>query len=252
MTQANCRLFTSWVNKVAAGLCLIISSCILKADEIESRTISLNALTSPLFVSLGADCLTASMMQLFGKRQAAFPLDWLVTMDDEGLIHLLNNNFQDFTNRAHLIAHPINSDKLVHYHYHIEFVHDWTSDYWQKTRYQEEFEKFQIKYQRRIERFQQLANYKGKVIFIRLLRPVHLPPELFWFDFSPNEDEKDYSFSLYAALRRLFPHLDFKLIVVIKTDTSNKMEIFDNITLHYFPRVEEQSNWEQLFHHCSY
>ena len=201
----------------------------------------------PLFISLGADCTTSGMIQYFGKRNAAFPLDWILTLDEDAVIQLLGNNFQDFTNKEFLARHPINPTKLVHTHYHIEFIHDLSSECWKNPiLYDEEIEKMQMKYQRRIARFQQLANYQGPVIFIRILLPQYLPEEIFWFDYPLNKNEKESSVKWYEALRNLFPNLDFKLIVVKKTETQNKIEFSDKIILCYLSNIGLHSNWETL------
>ena len=68
-------------------LCLtfIGGHSILQGDELDEdpTSVLINPDQSPLFVSLGADCLTASMMRHFGKMQAAFPFDWMLTLDIE-------------------------------------------------------------------------------------------------------------------------------------------------------------------------
>ena len=225
--------------------CFVATNSIVEGDELDESNISLNG--DPLFVSLGADCLTAGMIQHFGKRQSAFPFDWLVTLDGMQLIHVLNNDFQDFVNKDYLVRHPIEGKRLVHRGYHMEFTHDWNDDYWlSHTQYDEGIEKLQIKYQRRITRFKQLANSKCKVVFIRLLLPVFPIPELYWFDYPPQKNEREYSLDLYRALQNLFPHLDFKLVVVCKAD-SYRREVIDDITLYYFSDVREHSNWAPLF-----
>ncbi len=193
---------------------------------------------SPLFVSLGADCLTSSMIKHFGKRQASFPFDWSVTPDETGFVQLLKSNFVNFLDDKCLALHPINGCLLVHSLYHIEFTHEKP----------EELEKFQTKYQRRIERFRQLANYNGTVVFIRLLQPAYPNPDLYWFDYLPYANEKVYAFELYGALKSLFPELDFKLITVSKTDAQNRMEVYGNISMYYFSNIQEHRFWECFFH----
>jgi hypothetical protein len=113
----------------------------------------------------------------------------------------------------------------------------------------------QVKYQRRIARFQQLANYKYPVIFIRSMGyssryPILVDREQYWYPYTPLKDVKDFSRQLYAELKNLFPLLDFKLVVVMRTDGSNKIEAFDNITLYYlssYAELNDYRNWSPIF-----
>lgn len=253
-----CSLQQKKIMKSRFVLCFIFIAAysILEADGLEEPHSRVYTGQGPLFVSLGADCLAAGMIQHFDKRQAAFPFDWILTLDEAAFLQVLNNNFQDFTTKEYLVRHPINGYRLVHSRYHIEFSHDWNDNYWQNTtKYHEEIEKLQVKYQRRIARFQQLENYKGTVVFIRTIgssyKHIIMNPETYWFDHISTKNGKEFSLKLYDTLRNLFPHLDFKLIVVKKTERQNGIEIFDNITLCYLSNIEDHRNWELLFD-CKY
>jgi hypothetical protein len=239
--------------KSLLALCLLFISdrSKLEADELDDTSTIIHATQGPLFVSLGSDCLTASMIQHFGKRQTAFPFDWMLTLDEAGFLQILNTNFQDFTNKDYLIRHPITNAGLVHSIYHVEFAHYWLETYWENaTQSEEELEKLQITFQRRIEKFRQLGSYKGSVVFIRAIGPSFkhkdLNPEIFWFGYSPNTDEKEFSLNLNDALKKSFPTLDFKLIVVKKTDTQNSCEFFGNIALYHLTDMKEHRHWEPI------
>lgn len=227
--------------------CSILWGCNDVLDD-ASQNILINTGNGPLFVSLGANCIPAGMIRHFGKRQAAFPFDWMRTTDEIGFLHLLHNNFQDFVNQEYLIKNPINGAGIVNNLYHIEFTHDWLQEWWENDiQYQEEIEKLKSKCQRRINRFQQLANYKGTVHFIRLELPAERNPDMFWFDYIPCIDEKTFSLQLYDALKNLFPLLDFKLIVIKKANAQPHVEVLANITLCYFTNVDEHRYWEPFF-----
>src|SRR5579863_2999679 len=103
---------TSVLVKSLLALFLVYSS--LKADVGDDSWSIIHATPDPLFVSLGSDCLAAGMVRHFGKRQTAFPFDWLRTLDDFQFLQIVNTNFQDFTNKEYLIRHPITHAGLVH------------------------------------------------------------------------------------------------------------------------------------------
>src|SRR5258708_40057533 len=88
-------------------LCFMISA-LLGNEEIAERANILEQQNKfPLFVSLGGTCITAGMFRHFGLRDAAFPFDWMYTIDDVKLIELLDNNFTDFINPDFFIMHPL-------------------------------------------------------------------------------------------------------------------------------------------------
>lgn len=230
--------------------CALIVSCsaLYRDGPEDTPDRMLNLGQGPLFVSLGCSCIPASMIQHFGKRQVAFPFDWMLTLDEVGFLQLLNNNFQDFTDEKYLVKHPINGDHLVHSLYHMEFSHYWMADYWKdEILTREEIKKLQMKLNRRVTRFQHLANYNGTVIFIRCLIPPHYNSEWYWFDRCIEKDEKQFSLKLHSILKNLFPNLDFKLIIVSQCNGQNGSEVFDGIKICYFPTVNEHCYWEQLF-----
>jgi Putative papain-like cysteine peptidase (DUF1796) len=207
----------------------------------------------PLYVNLGGECMVVNMLQHFGKRQAAFPFDWVRIVDEVGFLEILKNNFKDFLNEKYLILHVTNYS-IFHTLYHTEFVLDWSDGYW--TDPQQLFALIQSKYQRRIERFQQLAHYKGPVVFIRIMGLSYRYPQLqekeeYCYPFTPiveAQDIKAFSLKLQAELKNLFPRLDFKLIVVTRAENQNAVETFNNITLYSFLDVKNPRHWEQIFH----
>lgn len=107
-----------------------------------------------------------------------------------------------------------------------------------------------MKYRRRIARFLELASETRPVVFIRTIgssyRHIIEDPRNYWFDYFPIENVSEFSFTLYEALKKLFPQVKIKLIVVKKTDRLNKIEFFDNITVCYLSDIEDHRNWEAL------
>lgn len=140
--------------------------------DIENETVSLNSLgKKPLFVSLGSHCEIALALKRNMIRSAAFPFDWCLTLNNDLLIDILENDFQYFLDDEYLFYDDnwtINVNKhnrLLNTKYQIEFLHEGE---WNEDRFDEMVKSFKAKYLRRITRFRSLKDYKGKVFFFRI------------------------------------------------------------------------------------
>ncbi len=51
---------------------------------------------SPIFVSLGSYCRPAHILKGCNMRHAAYPFDWIMSFDGEGLIRVLKDDFKYF------------------------------------------------------------------------------------------------------------------------------------------------------------
>src|SRR5579863_9702828 len=59
-----------------------------------------------LCVSLGSHCEIAIILRELGIRTAAYPFDWLVTINSEGICTALDEDFRDFINKFYLFHNP--------------------------------------------------------------------------------------------------------------------------------------------------
>ncbi|HSW87042.1 MAG TPA: DUF1796 family putative cysteine peptidase [Rhabdochlamydiaceae bacterium] len=238
-------------------LSFFLSICVFLFSEISilfgiEESLLCHITQSPLFVSLGSNCLTAGMFRHFDRREAAFPFDWMVTTDDLKLIEILDHNFQDFTNHLLIGKHPhFSVGHIVNHYYHVEFAHDWDLKYWETPElFQEGIEKLKIKYDRKINRFRQLANYKGKVVFVRLRYPMqrclHARPDYYWYYLNIDIDQEELALQLNNALKKMFPSLDFKLVIITQSDTSDTLDEIDNVMIYSLVRAEEHSVWKTI------
>ncbi len=76
-------------------------------------------------------------------------------------------------------------------------------------------EKFLAKYQRRIDRFRSLANYKGKVFFLRSAYWGSVSDPHRCYRIVENlEITDEAALKLHDALRKRFPNLDFTLVII--------------------------------------
>jgi hypothetical protein len=161
----------------------------------------------PLFVSLGSYCLTANMHRECGIRKAAFPFDWIVSFDGEKLIELLKDDFLHFLNPVFL---NVAGQALLNNYYHLEFLNEGD---WEDAAYN--VKEFSQKCQRRIDRFRQLNNYRGKVFFVRTAyRHSLTDPHRIWKIKENIEITREYAERLYNTLKIFFPDLDFDLIIM--------------------------------------
>lgn len=170
--------------------------------------------TEPLFVSLGSVCEPAHMLRFNNLRKLAFPFDWIVSMDMDCMVSILNENFADYLNFDFLECHGGSAGPLFHTKYRLEFLHDgdWNGDGFQKHT-----PGFLAKYTRRIERFRRLNDYQGHVIFLRSAYPYALTdPHRFYRSVDDIEISEENAHKLYKALKDFFPHLNFTLVVINK------------------------------------
>jgi len=147
-------------------------------------------------------------------RQAAFPFDWIDSFDGEALIEMLKEDFLDFLNEDFLAWDF--GGALLHTRYHLEFLHegDWRGD-----QYVPNMQRLKPKYQRRVERFRELANYPGKVFFIRAAYIYSVTDPHRYYKFQDNIEISDtYALRLYGALKFRFPKLNMNLIILNSHD----------------------------------
>ncbi len=198
----------SWLLSVAF---FTFSLCVVQAEELDNMdhaNINIEA-NEPLFVSLGSYCEPGHMVRLCGLRKAAFPFDWVVSMDLPQLCEILDQDFARYLNTQDLVMHH---EILLHPHHFIEFLHDGR---WSEEAYAKNMEAFQLKYSRRIERFRQLNHYQGKVFFLRFAYYASKWDTQRVYNIEANEEiTKDHAWRLHESLRAFFPDLDFTLIIM--------------------------------------
>ena len=190
--------------------CACLFGNYLQAEALCQQSINQYLETSfePLFVSLGSTCGPATAMRSAGVRKAAFPLDWMFSFDGDKIIEMLDTDFAYFTNPRHL--KPFVNGLILNTQYRLEFAHD---GIWTKENFNQNFQGFQKKYQRRIERFRKLRQYHGKIYFVRCA--WYLSTHRNYAFSSPGnlEISEEYAKRLYAALQRYFPQVDIYLVI---------------------------------------
>lgn len=174
-----------------------------------------------LFVSLGPSCGPALISHYCRLRKTAFPLDQIYSMDGEKLIELIKNEFKDFLNLKYMKIQEDFHDKKLNYmintRYHIQFIHD-VFDF---DKQEEGLKKFIETFTRRVNRFKNLNNFKGKVYFMRAAFTVLDDPYAVkgWIFPEKVEVSEEYSLRLFKALKNFFPKLNFSLLIMNHSDS---------------------------------
>lgn len=161
---------------------------------------------NPIFISLGSWCNVAINLQKNGMRHAAFPFDWVASVDCEKFLKIFQTDFEYFLDDKYLF---IKDSHAFNDYYNLEFPHD---IFFEPEEFEEWIE-FKDKYTRRIKRFRELGDYKGKVYFIRSSFGYSNHPDRYFKCKENISISTEYSQRLYNTLRNIFPRLDFALII---------------------------------------
>lgn len=179
----------------------------------------------PLFISLGSNCVPAGILRSCGLREAAYPFDWMISLDNDGLIKAIGENLHDFLNEECLLPDNFlrqnaSGAALIHMDYRFEFVHE--GDFF-GAEYLANMRGFKERYQRRIDRFNRIADAQGTVIFLRCNNKEGPEDRHRYFKSEAILDISDEdSIKLYRALKEKFPAIKLKLIVM------NEREFFSH------------------------
>jgi hypothetical protein len=140
-----------------------------------THTSSQEAIPNEIYVPFGNNCAVAYQCSKFGKRLYSLPFDWIVTKDVNKLCDCLVDNFSSFLDPVVLerknesTNFPLIMDdspkfddhinirtiRIYNKKYGISFVHDFDSSI-VIDKSNEQFQKVVEKYNRRIDRFNQL------------------------------------------------------------------------------------------------
>lgn len=175
-----------------------------------------------LYISLGSTCKIGHTLKDCGLRLRSYPFDWITTIDSEKFIDLIDTNFQFFLDKRYL--HGVTKDPypLLNIYYNIELLHEGRFD---RKNFEQNIALLKEKYTRRIDRFRNLNNYDGKVVFLRhcyknsisdLARVYH--------DEKNIEITEEYALRLNEKMKKLFNKLDFTLIIVNNHESSEVIE----------------------------
>ena len=173
------------------------------------------------YISLGSTCESAHCLKKY-LRNEAYPFDWITTIDSEKFIKIIEDDFKFFLDVNCLLV--VNKDPfiLINNQYNIEFLHE---GMFNKEFFFVNMKKLQEKYNRRIERFRNLKNFTGKVIFFRHSYKYSVSDPWRIFKCNDNLEISDsYSINLYNSLKKYFDKLNFTLIIINNHNENNIVE----------------------------
>jgi len=195
--------------KIVWFLCFIFSQLSAQVSAQDDLFPAKNS----IFISLGNNCWIAQALVGAELRECAFPFDWLFSQDDEGLNRALDEDFAYFTDKDCFSSDDYHPIAVRNNHYGMIFTHDWRFPDIEMTeeRYNQYLSAIKVKYDRRIERFRKLQEYKGKVFFFRTFS-TH--PEIVGeYGWNTTKARK-----LKESLDHYFPNLDFTLVILSCSD----------------------------------
>lgn len=146
-------------------------------------------------VGLGSCCQTAYQLYRLGFRGVAYPFDWLV-LSFNGLYKILENRFLGFLGREDL---ELRRDKyILDKRYGVKLLHDFK--YKKDFVWLEDYQVHYDKYWRRINRFLELMQSGKQVLFVR------------------RECRKEQAIKLQKMIKRVYPGLEFGLLILDETE----------------------------------
>jgi len=170
---------------------------ILKAEESQQS----------LFFSLGSNCEIATVLGHYHLRHASGPLDWVLTLDYDRFLLLLENDFEGFLDERYLMQYPDNH--VINSLYNIDFRHDWPD-----LDFEKHLPEVQSRLGRRVNRLLDLKQYEGKVYFIRGAFDTTLNPHLPTITKECTKITLQDAKNIRNLLYRKYPELDFTLIII--------------------------------------
>ena len=165
---------------------------------------------SPLFISLGSHCEPSQQLILNNLRSAAFPFDWLLTLNFSGFLSLLQDDFAFFMDKRYLVQDS--QGVVLNTYYQIDFrheLHDWTDNDFMKH-----FPEIKEKYQRRIQRFKECRHNKTRAYFIRAAFDLNLNPHLPTITKECTKIDAVQACTLKNLLHQKFPQLDLYVVIL--------------------------------------
>lgn len=168
-----------------------------------------------VYISIGADCDTATMLKSLGKRAQGFMFDWVVAYKD--IAYIFEKELKGYGENVELVFHKkFQHDVHVNKDYKILFLHHRGSDHLPQAL-------------RRTERLINLMKDGQKeLIFVRAGHRDGHHIELDHIDInSPNFDETQDMKNLRDLLRLRYPNLKFKIYLYNRCKQCNDMNSLD-------------------------
>jgi len=181
------------------------------AQQDQQQTLRVvTALKEAVVVSLGSHCEVANIFRTLGSRNFSTPIDWLLSLDNKGVVKLIDDKFIHLFEEKYLAYYQ--EGYVLNSYYNIDFRHDWPaySDLYTH------FSSVKEKYERRIERFFNLQELANRIFFVRSAFDGNLNVlnNMPFFTQACRTVTATEAQELYDALERKFSHIEFILVII--------------------------------------
>ncbi len=199
-----------------------------------------------IVISLGVNCHPATFTRKHDLRDLAFPFDWCLT-PYPALHEFIKADFKNYFKKENLVpsTEQYYSDAVKNFLAKLAlirvskyeswvldkksgmfFIHDFPNNH--RATIAQRHERFADKYQRRINRFKDIAAYNKHVYFIRYL-----------------DISKSQAIELDRLLHKKFPKLKFTLITIADTGDFKYNWGYPTIRNYYLP-IHDELFWQLL------
>lgn len=181
-----------------------------------------------MIVTLGSNCNITRILRDYLKLNVeSYPFEWNYTFSTNGICDLLENNFDDLLNKELLITEKRYNDfRLINTKYNIHFMHE---EYlFNKKNNTFDYEKFQKKYDYKINKYKQNINNNDKIIFIRMNPNILFNNNILYYNnliTNNSFDNDDISENiLNNRLYKIFNNKEIKIYYIKNIDDINLLK----------------------------
>ena len=206
----------------------------------------INNIEAVVVISFGGCCTVATVLRELGLRKSAYPFDWMLSIEFNGVYEAIKDDFQKFLDPATLKIS--NAKRTVENKYGCEFVHDFPTIYhsaaltdadtheWNEIRadWRDFIEPIHQKYARRIERLKNALSGSDHVVLIR---------------YSTLATDRDTFIKLRNLLIERYPNLSFTILAVCSVPEQFvewNLERIKNFSVPY-ATSEFWPGWKRIF-----
>jgi hypothetical protein len=171
-------------------------------------------------ISLGANCISASIIRDLKLNDMAFPLNWVIT-PSKSLLNLFINDFRNYFEKANLILGGPGAPSFIGVFDSLYDIHS-RHDFKEGVDFLSQYDDIKKKYDRRVERLYKLMNSDKKIYFLRF-----------------SDLTKKQASDLINIISKKFPKLSFE-IIYISIDIKDKKPWDLDLVKNYFIKDEEK------------
>jgi hypothetical protein len=196
-------------------------------------------------ISLGSSCSISHNLQLLNKREESLPFDWIKSSRLSSINLMIRTDFTKLWDKTEYKLKKesdkffIQNDKLennytdVNIYYHQTYLINFYHDFEKSIDFNISFDKFKVKYKRRVNRFFNLIINSKEILFIReQINPKHIKIE----------DIKEF----IKLIKNLNPNLEFKLLIILNNYLEKDVIDYQSPHLDIIIEKSKLSSWQRV------